>query len=79
MFSTQRIGFRQCGQCEPGRTTDCSSGQRWMQTFRKLPKMRPSKNAMAVTVKKECGRCYPRSSNWYDSTVRSTIISARYC
>ena len=45
MLSYQRIGWRQEMQCERGVTMLSRAGRREMQTFRKLPKSRPRKNA----------------------------------
>src|SRR5688572_23291520 len=42
------IGVPQLAQWLAGKTIDSSRGYRWMTTFRKLPTMAPSANAMAA-------------------------------
>src|SRR5688572_19891947 len=65
MLSYQAIILPQPGQRDRGLTTDSSLGQRWMQTFRKLPSIRPKKppkiiaRALSLThhlVEKNAGR-----------------------
>jgi hypothetical protein len=41
MLSFHVSAYPQPGQRDPGETTDCFSGRRWMQTFRKLPTHSP--------------------------------------
>jgi hypothetical protein len=36
------MAYLQAGQWDPGETIDCPSGNRCMQTLRKLPTMEPS-------------------------------------
>src|SRR5919205_2464389 len=47
-----RTALPQCGQCDPGRTSDSSRGTRWITTFRNDPTARPSRATM------------PSSSGW---------------
>jgi hypothetical protein len=44
MLSYGAIAFPHFGQLDAGRTMDLSAGMRRMQTFRKLPMTKPSKN-----------------------------------
>jgi hypothetical protein len=44
MLSYGAIAFPHFGQLDAGRTMDLSAGMRRMQTFRKLPMIKPSKN-----------------------------------
>jgi hypothetical protein len=44
------IGVSQRGQREPGETIDNPSGIREMQTFKKLPTMRPNRKKKAMTT-----------------------------
>src|SRR5579862_5072164 len=47
IFRYHGIEYLQCGQCDGGETMLCPSGNRWIQTLRKLPILQPkTKNTM---------------------------------
>ena len=47
-MSPAEMAAPQCGQRERGVTTDWRRGSRWMQTFAKLPTIRPKARATTV-------------------------------
>ena len=76
MLSYGRNGAWQRGQCDAGHASDWRKGSRWMQTFRKLPTVRPNrptKNA-AVVAPIYLGAAEGRASSFRQLTELASAV-----